>query len=98
MGGGVTSRWRVGWTVALGFLLVGGPVIAKFSPDAFALGFIASRHTDVLGHTRTKALGPIWEKVVAPGDVTYTGLRPLGSRIEDPVGDRNLRDLLWPLY
>lgn len=98
MGGGATSRWRVGWTVTLGLLLAPGLVTAKFAPDSFDLGFIASRHTDVLGHTRTKALGPIWEKVVAPGDVTYAGIRPLGSRIEDPVGDRNLLDLLWPLY
>lgn len=81
----------VGWLC----LAVSSP--AKLSPGSFDLGFLASRHDDVLGHTRTRALGPILERVETPGSLSYHGVRPITSGVTDRDGKRSVRDVIWPL-
>lgn len=91
-------RRTIGRLVLLLLTAAACPVFSSVPGKPFDWGFIASRHPDVLGHTRTKAVGPLFERVEAPGDVRYTGFRPFTSGIRDPGGNRSLRDVVWPVY
>jgi hypothetical protein len=89
---------RLGWTL----LLVWGwakPVdAARSTARTFDAGFFASRYEDAFGHMRTTALGPFYERVISPAGHDVRAYRPLTSGVVDPVQDRDMRDVLWPLY
>ncbi len=55
------------------------------------------RWTDVHANTRTRALGPVYEKIETPEDWQFHAVRPFQS-LWDHEGDRvERREVLWPV-
>lgn len=76
-------------------LLCGSALAAR--TGSFDAGFIASRHVDAHGDTRVKALGPLLEVADSTQGWHLVAFRPFYSAVEDPQGDRELQDFVWPL-
>lgn len=60
-------------------------------------GPLFSRQQDVHGHWRWRALGPFFEHALGEEGQTLTAVRPLYSRMEDPVSSRRRSDYAWPV-
>ncbi|HMP72462.1 MAG TPA: hypothetical protein PKE55_04290 [Kiritimatiellia bacterium] len=71
---------------------------ARHVPSSFDLGFLASRHEDAFGHQRVKVAGPFYERAETGAGQRVGAFRPLFSHAVDPVQDRSLQDVVWPLY
>ncbi|MBU0677703.1 MAG: hypothetical protein KJ626_06270 [Verrucomicrobia bacterium] len=63
----------------------------------FDFGPIVSRHVDVNGDTRLRALGPLFEKASSEDGKSFAAVRPLFSNTKDPVMERETTEVLWPL-
>ena len=94
MGAGRHSRWAV---IALGLLLAGSDVRASRTRPEYDYGFLASRTRDVHGHTRTRALGPLWENASSTQGWHMAALRPFYSAYELPSEEVIGQDYAWPL-
>jgi len=68
------------------------------APRSFDFGFIASRHPDIHGVTRLKALGPFFEHADDGHGQRLTAFRPWISRYTDLKNERARREILWPLH
>ncbi len=61
-------------------------------------GPVASRLTDVHGHTRLRAAGPVFERTRDPATGhRFFAARPFYAEVSDPATGRSYRDVLWPL-
>ncbi len=89
------SAWVLGTLVCVVFG-VSGVQAARTRPD-YDFGPLASRVTDVHGQTRSRLLGPVWEKARAAPDWHLAALRPFYSQYELPAEDVHGQDYLWPL-
>ena len=69
---------------------------ARTRPD-YDFGFVASKGTDVHGHTRQRALGPLWENASSTQGWHLAALRPFYSGYELPAEEIAGQDYLWPL-
>jgi hypothetical protein len=80
-------------------LLLAAPAWASRGPagPSFDAGFLASRHEDVNGDTRVKALGPFFEMGQSTQGLRMLAVRPFYSRVEEPARDNAMEDYLWPL-
>jgi hypothetical protein len=77
-------------------LLAGG--CASTGPNReFDLGCIASRDQTVRGQSRTRALGPFYERRSDDAGRTFTAVRPFYSRLDEPERDHRSTEILWPL-
>ncbi|HMP75892.1 MAG TPA: hypothetical protein PKE12_06320 [Kiritimatiellia bacterium] len=65
-------------------------------PDPFDAGFLASRHTDVRGDERVKAVGPFFEMAQSTQGWRLVAVRPFYSQVEDPENGNARKDYLWP--
>lgn len=63
----------------------------------FDAGFVASRDVTPDGHSRLRALGPLFERQEAADGKTFTAVRPFYSRTFDAGNARTLREYLWPV-
>lgn len=63
----------------------------------FDAGFLASRDTDVYGHARVRALGPLWEARSDDARREFSAVRPVWSRTSDPDENRSRTEVLWPV-
>ena len=63
----------------------------------FDIGPLVTRDTDLHGDERLRMLGPFvhWQR--GSEDKTFRAIRPLWNRASDPVRDRTLTEILWPL-
>jgi len=84
--------------ILAGILFALPAVASTRVPREFDLGFIASRHVDLHGVTRTKALGPILEWSGNTNDMELKAVRPLYARVADDKKDKANRYVAWPLY
>jgi hypothetical protein len=69
----------------------------RTGPAEYDWGFLASRHQDLQGNWHTKAAGPLYESATSTNNLSMQAWRPLYSEVEDPAGDREAGDFLWPL-
>lgn len=72
-------------------------VASSASEFTFDAGFIASRHRDVNGDWRVKAIGPMVERADDGRGTTLNAARPFYSDVQDPTLDREIHDYLWPI-
>lgn len=82
--------------VACALLLTFPAGAARTKPD-YDYGFLASRVQDVHGHTRQRALGPIWEQASATQGWHLATVRPLFSAYALPTEEITGQDWVWPL-
>ncbi|MBM4147891.1 MAG: hypothetical protein FJ224_02440 [Lentisphaerae bacterium] len=90
----ISAAQGVGGAVCLMLLLSAGCVTVPATLDG---GPIVSRLTTLDGATRVRALGPVYEKTIAPGGDSFFAVRPLYSELREPGRDRRLREYAWPV-
>lgn len=80
-------------------LLLAAPAWASrpADPPSFDAGFLASRHRDVNGDTRLKALGPFFEMGQSTQGMKLLAVRPFYSSVEAPATESSAKDYVWPL-
>ncbi len=84
--------------LSLLFLLLSSSSFAiDATPKKYDYGFIAAHDRALDGSRRIKALGPIYEKQIAPDGKTFVAVRPFYSAINDPANQRRLNDYIWPV-
>jgi hypothetical protein len=66
-------------------------------PAHYDIGPICSADTDLHGNERTRMLGPFVETRRREDGTRFTAVRPLFAEAEDPVRDRTITDIVWPL-
>ncbi|HBA83686.1 MAG TPA: hypothetical protein DCZ95_06280 [Verrucomicrobia bacterium] len=63
----------------------------------FDAGFLGGRWVDIDGNTRTRILGPFYERATSPDGKTLQAVRPLFSASADPANKTKKREYIWPL-
>jgi hypothetical protein len=60
-------------------------------------GCIASHDTSPDGSSRSRALGPFFEKQDGTNGTDFLAVRPLYDKVDEPQEHRSLQELLWPV-
>lgn len=71
--------------------------MAAAGPVGRDWGPFYSRRTDVQGHERVRALGPVYERIQTPEGWELRAVRPLAIRWNHDGDDFLRREILWPV-
>ena len=78
------------------FVCIGSaPAFSK--KTSYDLGPVFGKYEDVHGEIHTKAVGPFFETVASTQGMSFVAFRPFYSKLKDPVNDRKVLEVLWPL-
>ncbi len=78
-------------------LLVSSGCMSARSVAGFDGGLLYNRGETVDGTARTRAAGPVFEKLRDHEAREFIAWRPLYSRMDDSLKDHNMWEVLWPL-
>ena len=94
----LTNRAFLLWCCGA-FLAAAGRADAEGTRAAaeFDWGVLGGRFEDANGDTRTRALGPFFERIVSPRGERFRAARPFYCALERPSESRRHAEYLWPL-
>jgi len=83
--------------VAAAFFVLFNSGCVTESGSGFDAGPIVAVDTDVHGNQRMRALGPLVETRRSSNGMQFKAVRPFYSRVYDPVKERSIADIVWPI-